>query len=123
MSGKVFNIQSDMRKVIQQYLHITKPFHHMSPAEINLTAEFVHEFLSRRKDFRKVDDCWEKVFHHTTKREIRERLEMEPATLQTVISRLRKKKVIQGNTVAGQYIPAVQPGKAFDLLFRFQIDG
>jgi len=125
MEGKVISIKAgDVRMMVKQYLVLLTPLHKLSPKEVELLTEVIYEYLVRRGDFAREDDCWEKVFHYTTKREIKDRLMMEDQTLQNRLTQLRRKKAITKNRVRKDLIPDIgsrtsNASEVFNMTFRF----
>lgn len=125
MEGKVISIRAKgIRVMIKQYLVLLTPVHKLSPKEVELLTEIIYEYLRRRGDFAREEDCWEKVFHYTTKRDIKDRLMMEDQTLQNRLTQLRRKKAIVDNKVRDDLIPQVdgvdsRNQNVFNMTFKF----
>jgi len=62
------------------------------------------------------------VFDYDTKMKIKEDLNMKDSALQTVLTKLRKKKIIIDNKVSPIFIPSLElNSKNFKMIYNFNI--
>tara|TARA_R110002020_G_scaffold448039_3_gene660683 strand:+ start:1477 stop:1884 length:408 start_codon:yes stop_codon:yes gene_type:complete len=119
---KVITIPSNLKKVFEEYLYLTKPLHGLRPLEIRVIAVFLYYNVLEMENFKREEDRWVKLFSYETKLKIRNDLKIKDHTLQNLLSSLRKKGVIVDNKIAPYYVPQVQTKtKSFQLIYNFNI--
>ena len=121
MKQKVITIKTDIKDAINKYLTFTKPFNKLRPKEIDLLSEMIYCFKKEIVNFKRKEDLWKKVFDYDSKMIYKENLRIEDYTLQSLLTSLRKKKVIVNNTIRDVYIPDLTD-KEFLLVFKFEIN-
>lgn len=120
---KSVRIPSNRKKIFKQYLTITKPLNGLRPMEIEVVSVLLYTFLVERGNFKRVEDCWKKVFSYESKINVKEELNIKDYTLQNIFSALRRKKVIVNNQIADYYIPQItEETKNFQVVFDFSLD-
>jgi hypothetical protein len=118
MKKKVVTIKTDIKDAINKYLTFTKPLNKLRPKEIDLLSEMTYLFIKEKDNFKREEDLWKKVFDYDSKIIYKENLNIEDYTLQSLLSSLRKKKVIENNTIRSVYIPDLSDNE-FLLVFKF----
>lgn len=120
---KSIRIPSSRLKIFKQYLTITKPLNGLRPQEIEVLALFLYHFIDEQENFKRIEDCWKKVFSYETKLQIKEELGIQDYTLQNILSALRKKKVIVNNQITDYYIPKInKETENFQVIFDFSLN-
>ncbi len=119
---KVITIPSNLKKVFEEYLYLTKPLHGLRPLEIKLIAMFLYYNVQEMDNFKREEDRWAKLFSYEVKLQIRDELKLKDHTLQNLLSSLRKKGVIVDNKITPYYVPKVEASTTnFKLIYNFDI--
>lgn len=122
MSKKIVNINVDKKKFFKYWLEFTKPFHHLPEQEQQVLSMLLYHYFELKKSIKKESLIWKMVFDYDTKAKIKEELnDLPDYTLQNILSRLRKKKVIENNKINGAYIPNINNNtKQFLIAYQFK---
>lgn len=122
MAERKLGIKGDLRKNVQRYVEILRPFNKLSSQEGKLIAEIVLEYMSMREKVKDEDLLWKLVLEDNGSRaKIAENVGIERYMMNTILWRLRKKGVIKDNRVHSVYIPVVEKG-GFVLSFVFKVE-
>lgn len=99
-----------------------RPFHHLTDREIEVAAAFVRYHYELGQDVLRKDLLAKIVMNEDTKRKIREECGMSTTYFQSIMTKLKKSKVIIGDRLNPKFIPKMPKGsKTFNLLLSFDI--
>lgn len=94
-NSKVIQLKCSIGQFFTNYLAVTKPFHHLSDTEIKYTAMFMSYYNELSKSINKDDLIFELLFSSSTRKKIREELNVTKfVNFNTVFNMLKKKNVI-----------------------------
>lgn len=115
---KTVNINANKKDIFYHYLNVTTVLHKLSPKEKHLLSLFLFYADREKHNFKKQEDLWNKVFSHEIKEQIMMDMDIKSSSIHNLMTSLRKKKVIQDNKIAAQYIVNLDDGK-LELSFIF----
>lgn len=122
MNVKKLKANVSLKDLCYRYLVITKSIHKLRPKQIEVLSRIVYHYLKVRPTVESDAEAWYHVFHNC-RTEIMDDLDMTDYSLNNLISSLRKRKVIINNTVPAPYIPDVEKGSRFAVVFEFELNG
>jgi len=102
---KTVNIKTDTEGFFRRWLTLTQPFHKLASREQEVLAVLLYYHYLFKKTTRDENVIWKMVFDYSTKAKLKEKLDMKDGTLQTTLSKLRKKNVIVKNRIISTLIP------------------
>ena len=121
-NSKTANINVDIKQLFKKWLDITNSFHNLPSQEKNVLSLLLYYHYITKKDVTNDKIIWKIVFDYDTKNLIKEELDMKDQGLQNVLSKLRKKKIIQDNKIINFFIPDIEKdSKNFKVIFNFNI--
>jgi len=122
---KNINIQSirtDEVKFFKLWLKILQPFLNLRNQEINVLAKLLYYRYSISKEVKSKTMIDELLFNTATRKKIKQELKIKEYSFNNILSSLRKKKIITGNSINNKIIPKVEHNfKDFKLLYSFEI--
>lgn len=99
-----------------------RPFHHLTDREIEVAAAFVRYHYELGQDVLSKELLAKLVMSEDTKRKIREECGMSTTYFQSIMTKLKKSKVIIGDRLNPKFVPKMpKDGKTFNLLLSFDI--
>ncbi len=102
---KGVNIKTDIKGLFRKWMVLTQPFHKLAPREQELLAVLLYYHYQFKKTTRDENVIWKMVFDYSTKAKIKEELNMTDGSLQTMLTKLRKKNIIKNNRIVRTFIP------------------
>ncbi|HLB42762.1 MAG TPA: hypothetical protein VJN02_07955 [Gammaproteobacteria bacterium] len=92
---------SDAQKFFRAYVDIIQPLLDIRPRESDILAQIL--YINNEKKAIPETDRFGIIFSTSSKKKMREALEINDSTLQNSLSILRKKKIIVNNTIPTKY--------------------
>lgn len=102
---KGVNIKTDIKGLFYRWMVLTKPFHKLATREQEVLANLLYHHYLYKKTIRDESVIWKMVFDYSTKSKIKKELNMKDGTLQTTLTKLRKKNIIKNNRIVSTFIP------------------
>ena len=119
---KIANVNISIKKLFFSWLEITRPFHKLTKQNQSVLALLLYYHYVYSSEVKNKKLLWKLVFETSTRMLIREELGIEDSSFQNVLSNLRKKNIINNNTIVSTYITNLeQDAKVFRVLFNFNI--
>jgi hypothetical protein len=127
MKGKVNNIvripTSLSGKFFRYWLEFLTPFHHLTNKEMDVMTCFLKHRQVLKEKISDPEILDKVLMGEDTKRMIREECNMKVSNFQVVLGKLRRRKVIIGNSINPKFIPNVTAdAEGFQLLLLFEFD-
>ena len=120
--GKVVNLNIKLKEFFYKWMEITRPFHKLNPQQSAVLALLLYHHHRLSKEITNNKILWKEVFDYDTKVLIQEELDIQLGSLENLLSRLRKKKIIIDNRITPYFIPPINKNtKEFKLIFNFKI--
>ncbi len=119
---KQANINIKLKNLFFKWLEITKPLHKLTQQEQDVLALLLYYHYKTKHETTNEKILWKIVFDYDTKMKIKEDLDMKDSALQTVLTKLRKKKIIIDNKISPIFIPSLElNSKNFKMIYNFNI--
>lgn len=122
MATNIKTLNTNEKDFFTLWLEFLKPYHKMAPKEIEVMSVLLrkrHEFSKKTTDDSLLDKL---LFSRETRAEIRDEMNYETyQVFNNMVTGLRKKGVIVGNTINKGLIPRLE-GNNFKLIFNFNIN-
>lgn len=119
---KSLNMNVDLKKLFNLWLNITSPFHNLTKQQIDVLALLLYFHKKLENEITNKKILWKIVFDYETKQKIKEELDISDASLQNVLTSLRKKNIISNNQIVSTYIPKIEKESSnFKVVFNFNI--
>lgn len=119
---KQANLNVSIKQLFIKWIDLTRSFHKLNGQHQKLLASLLYHHYLLKKDITNNKILWKMVFDYDTKLKIKEELGISDPLLQTLLSQLRKKKVIVNNEINPLYIPDITlDAKNFKIVFNFNI--
>ena len=119
---KVANMNVSIKDFFKRWIEFTRPFHKLNPQQSAVLALLLYHHYRLSKEITNTRILWKEVFDYDTKVLIHEELDIQLGSLENLLSRLRKKKIIVDNKITPYYIPNIdKKTKEFKLIFNFKI--
>lgn len=119
---KSLNMNVDLKKLFNLWLNITSPFHNLTKQQIDVLALLLYFHKKLESEITNKKILWKIVFDYETKQKIKEELDISDASLQNVLTSLRKKNIISNNQIVSTYIPKIEKESSnFKVVFNFNI--
>lgn len=122
LNVKSLSMNVELKKLFNLWLNITSTFHNLTKQQIDVLALllYYHKVLSDEITNKKI--LWKIVFDYETKQKIKDELGISDASLQNVLTSLRKKNIISNNQIVSTYIPNIEKNSSnFKIVFNFNI--
>ena len=107
---------------IRAFLEITKPYHKLSAREMDVAAVFIRRRYTIAAETSNADHIDKILFNKDTKKSVAAEAGITMDHFKTVLYKMRKHNVIQGNIINPTYLPNWQQGKPFRYMFIFNND-
>jgi len=117
---KVIKIPVNDKDFFKFFLKFTTPLHDLSPRERSFLSEILYKYSVEKKNFKNEADLWKKVFDYDTKVEYCENLNVKMFSILNLMTALRKKNIIQDNTINKNYMVDIENLTNFYLTFNFE---
>lgn len=122
MNVKSLNMNVHLKNLFRLWINITIVFHKLTKQEMDVLALLLYYHYNLSSEITNKKILWKMVFDYEIKAKIKKELGLKDASLQNVLSSLRKKGVIQDNQIVSTYIPKIEKGsKSFRIIFNFNI--
>lgn len=122
MNVKSLNMNVHLKNLFRLWINITIVFHKLTKQEMDVLALLLYHHYNLGKEITNKKILWKMVFDYEVKAKIKKELGLKDASLQNVLSSLRKKGVIQDNQIVSTYIPNIEKGSnSFKIVFNFNI--
>lgn len=119
---KSVSINVKEKDLFTRWLDFTKPFHKLRKQPQQVLALFLYYHYKFSKEITNEKVLWKIVFDYETKAKIKEELGIIDASLQNVMTYLRKKNIINDNRINPAYIPNLEKdAKTFKIEYNFNI--
>lgn len=119
---KSLNINVHLKTLFNLWLNITSSFHKLTKQQIDVLALLLYYHHELGRDITNKKILWKMVFDYETKTKIKRELNIKDASLQNVLTSLRKKGIVRDNQIVSTYIPKIKKGgKNFRVIFNFNI--
>jgi hypothetical protein len=119
---KSLNVNVHLKTMFNLWLGITHTFHKLTKQQISVLALLLYYHHELSKDITNNKILWKMVFDYEIKEKIKKELELGDAGFQNVLTRLRKKGIINNNQIVSTYIPKLEKNsKSFRVIFNFNI--
>lgn len=119
---KTANLNVKIKNFFFRYIEFLKPFHKLSTQHSTVLALLLYYHYKLSKEITNNKILWKSVFDYDTKILITEELNMSNASLENVLTSLRKKKVIINKEISPLYIPNLNNIKEkFTININFKI--
>ncbi|MGK2864879.1 MAG: hypothetical protein ACSLE0_23305 [Chitinophagaceae bacterium] len=119
---KSLNINVHLKTMFKLWLEITTTFHKLTKQQISVLALFLYYHHELGKEITNNKIVWKMVFDYEVKEKIKKELDMGDAGFQNVLTRLRKKGIINDNQIVKTYIPLLEKNNNnFRVIFNFNI--
>lgn len=126
MKGKpnsVIRIPASLKSNFFKYwFKFLKPYHNLTDREIDVIASFVRYRYDLSKVISDPEILDRETMGEVTKRKIREECNLSPQHFQSIMSKLKKSKVVENNKINPRFIPNIIDGENnFTLLLSFEL--
>lgn len=119
---KSLRMNVHLKNLFRLWLNITIVFHKLTKQEMDVLALLLFYHYELAKDITSKKILWKMVFDYEIKTKIKKELGIKDASLQNVLSSLRKKGIINDNQIVSTYIPNIEKGSdTFKIVFHFNI--
>lgn len=101
------SINCSVKDAFKKWLDFTKPFHKLSDMDIRLMVELLYlrwEYLGKINDESLMNEF---IFSTNSRKKIMKRLDVPQDRFNNMLSLLRKKGVLKGQSITGSYIPDI----------------
>lgn len=119
---KSLNMNVHLKTLFRLWLDITSSFHKLTKQQIEVLALLLYYHHELEKEITNKKILWRMVFDYETKSKIKRELNIKDASLQNVLTSLRKKGIVKDNQIVSTYIPKLEQGNNnFRVIFNFTI--
>ncbi|HEX8586074.1 MAG TPA: hypothetical protein VF680_16895 [Allosphingosinicella sp.] len=119
---KTANLNVRIKNFFMRYIEFLQPFHKLRKQEQTLLALLLYHHYRLKKEITNNKILWKEVFDYDTRVLICEEMGIVGQTLENLLTRLRKQKVIIDKQVSNLYIPEMSNDtKQFTITFNFNI--
>jgi hypothetical protein len=119
---KSLNVNVHLKTMFTLWLGITHIFHNLTKQEINVLALLLYYHHELGKEITNTKILWKMVFDYEIRAKIKKELDMGNAGFQNILTRLRKKGIINDNRIVSTYIPKLEKkSNNFRVIFNFNI--
>ena len=119
---KQANINITIKNLFLTWLKIINSFHNLTPQQREVLALLLYYHYKIGEEITNDKIVWKLVFDYDTKKLIREELNIEDQSLQNVLSKLRKRNIIDNDRVTKNFIPNIEKKATnFKLIFNFNL--
>jgi len=123
VNEKTANLKVKIKDFFKKWIEFTTPFHKLNGRQQKVLALLLYHHYTFKKEITNNKILWKAVFDYDTKVDIYTELNMTSASLENIISQLRKSKVIIDNQITPVYIPELaNNSKKFSIHFNFLLN-
>lgn len=119
---KSLNLNVELKTLFKLWLDITYTFHKLTRQQIEVLSLLLYHHYSLQQEITNKKILWKMVFDYETKNKIKKEVDISDASLQNVLTSLRKRGIISSNQIVSTYIPIIEKdNKNFKVVFNFNI--
>lgn len=120
---KIANIQSDRKQFFFKWIEFTRPFHKLRNQLQTVLALLLYHHYELGQVISNETILWKQVFDYDTKVLIMNEMNIQPQSLENLLTELRKNKVIIDNKVVPVFVPNIQKDtEHFTVKINFKIN-
>lgn len=118
----VQSMKTDEVKFFKLWLMILQPFLNLRNQEVSVLARLLYYRYAISKEVKNKAIVDELLFNTTTRKKIKDDLDIKEYSFNNILSSLRKKKLIVKNSINNKVIPKVEEDfKNFKLIYNIEI--
>ena len=107
------------RNFIRAWMKFLRPIHKLTDKETDVAAQFVEQWMKLSTEVKDEAHLNKLLFSKEIKDQICDNLGLKQPYFRTILQRLRRNGIIEGNKLSKMYIPSYVPGKKFRLMVIF----